>query len=205
MLFFPFQYWLAKCGYLAIYFLLTTGLFGLPVPDETLLTFLGYLASKKELLLIPTIGVAFLGSISGITISYLVGRLLGNLALKKAGRFLHISEKNLEKGELWFEKLGKWTLTFGYFIPGVRHIVAIIAGSTKLKIPIFVIYAYSGAFLWTATFVLLGYYLGEKWQPIIEKIQEHLLIASLVIVVLASIYFLIRKIKSNKKVKNDKL
>jgi membrane protein DedA with SNARE-associated domain len=203
MLFFPIQYWLAKYGYFAIYLLLTTGLFGLPVPDETLLTFLGYLVSKKELILIPTIGIAFLGSISGITISYLVGRVLGNLALKKAGRFLHVSEKNLEKGELWFEKLGKWTLAFGYFIPGVRHIVAIIAGSTKLKIPIFIIYAYSGAFAWTVTFILLGYYVGAKWQPIIEKIQEHLLIASLVIVVLAGIYFLIKKIKLNKE-KTDK-
>lgn len=176
MLFFPIEYWLVKYSYLAIYILLTTGIIGLPVPDETILTLTGYLVSKNELILIPTIAVSFLGSISGITISYLLGRLLGIFALKKTGRFLHISEKNLEKGELWFEKLGKWTLTFGYFIPGVRHIVAIIAGSTKLKVHIFATYAYSGALVWSITFILLGYYAGEKWKLISKSIENHLLL-----------------------------
>ena len=200
MLFFPIQYWLLKYSYLAIYVLLTTGIVGLPVPDETILTLLGYLVSKNELILFPTIAVAFLGSISGITISYLLGRLLGILALKKAGRFLHISEKNLEKGELWFEKLGKWTLTLGYFIPGVRHIVAIIAGSTKLKIHIFAIFAYSGALIWSITFILLGYYAGEKWQPIVEDIEKHLLIVGLLVIafVIGLIVFKYFKNKKNK-------
>ncbi len=198
MLFFPIEYWLAKYGYLAIYILLTGGILGLPVPDETLLTLSGYLVSKRELTLIPTLIFAFLGSISGITLSYLLGRLLGILALKKAGKFLHISGKSLERGELWFEKLGKWTLTFGYFIPGVRHIVAIIAGSTKLKPHIFVLYAYSGALIWSVSFILLGLYAGEKWQPLIEKIQHHLLLIGIIILVLVLIYFLI-KFLINKK------
>jgi membrane protein DedA with SNARE-associated domain len=200
MLFFPLEYWLAKYSYLAIYILLTTGILGLPVPDETILTLLGYLISKNQLLLIPTIIVAFLGSASGITISYFLGRLLGIFALKKAGRFLHISEKNLEKGELWFEKLGKWTLTIGYFIPGVRHIVAIIAGSTKLKIHIFFIFAYSGALLWSVSFILLGYYTGEKWQPIVESIEKHLLMLGILAtaVVAGVIIFKYLKNKKNK-------
>ncbi len=198
MLFFPIEYWLAKYSYLAIYILLTTGILGLPVPDETILTLLGYLVSKNQLALIPTFSVAFLGSASGITISYLLGRLLGILALKKAGKFLHISEKNLEKGELWFEKLGKWTLTFGYFIPGVRHIVAILAGSTKLKIHVFAIYAYSGAFVWSITFILLGYYAGEKWQPIVEGIEKHLLLVGFLIIGLLIIYLVFKYFRNKK-------
>lgn len=181
MLFSPIEYWLAKYSYVTIYILLTTGILGLPFPDETILTLLGYLVSKHELILVPTIVIAFLGSASGITLSYLLGRLLGILALKKAGRFLHISEKKLAKGEQWFEKMGKWTLTFGYFIPGVRHIVAIIAGSTKLKVHVFAVYAYCGALLWSITFILLGYYAGEKWQQIAGSIEKHLLFFGIII------------------------
>ena len=198
MLFFPINYLLLKYSYLAIFVLLSTGILGLPFPDETILTLLGYLVSKNELVLIPTIFVAFMGSISGITLSYILGRFLGILALKKAGRFLHISEKNLEKGELWFEKLGKWTLTIGYFIPGVRHIVAIIAGSTKLKVPIFVVYAYSGALLWSVTFILLGYYAGEKWQPIVESVEKHLLAISLFVIVIVLGYSLFKYLRNKK-------
>lgn len=200
MLFFPINYWLVKYGYLAIFVLLSTGILGLPFPDETILTLLGYLVSKNELVLIPTILVAFLGSISGITLSYIMGRFLGILALKKAGRFLHISEKNLEKGELWFEKLGKWTLTIGYFIPGVRHIVAIIAGSTKLKVPIFVAYAYSGALVWSVTFIFLGYYAGEKWQSIVKSVDKHLIAVSLFIFVLIIGYGLFKYLKNKNTV-----
>ena len=184
MLLFPIEYWLAKYSYLAIYILFTAGILGIPIPDETILTLLGYLVSKNELILLPTIATAFLGSASGITISYLLGRLLGILAIKKAGRFLHISEKNLAKGELWFEKLGKWTLTFGYFIPGVRHIVAIMAGSTKLKGHIFAVYAYTGAFIWSLTFILLGYYAGEKWPRISDAIEKHLLILGIFVFII---------------------
>ena len=198
MLFSPINYLLLKYSYLAIFVLLSTGILGLPFPDETILTLLGYLVSKNELVLIPTIFVAFMGSISGITLSYILGRFLGILALKKAGRFLHISEKNLEKGELWFEKLGKWTLTIGYFIPGVRHIVAIIAGSTKLKVPIFVVYAYSGALLWSVTFILLGYYAGEKWQPIVESVEKHLLAISLFVIVIVLGYSLFKYLRNKK-------
>ena len=90
MLFFPIQYWLLKYSYLAIYVLLTTGIVGLPVPDETILTLLGYLVSKNELILFPTIAVAFLGSISGITISY-----SRNTGIKKGRQvFAHIRKKS---------------------------------------------------------------------------------------------------------------
>jgi membrane protein DedA with SNARE-associated domain len=201
MLFFPIQYWLAKYSYLALYILLMTGIIGLPIPDETILAFSGYLINQKELILVPTLVAAFLGSATGITVSYLLGRLIGIIALKRAGKFLHISEKSLEKGELWFEKLGKWTLSFGYFIPGVRHIVAIIAGSTKLKFHVFALFAYSGAIVWTFTFILIGYYVGEKWEGLIEKIHKHFVFAGIVVIIIIAGYTLI-KIFLNKKRKS---
>ena len=37
--------WISQYGYLAIFLLLVMGIVGLPVPDETLLTFTGYLVS----------------------------------------------------------------------------------------------------------------------------------------------------------------
>ncbi len=38
--------WITQYGYLAIFCLLMFGIVGLPVPDETLLTFSGYLIYK---------------------------------------------------------------------------------------------------------------------------------------------------------------
>ena len=50
--------WIAQYGYLAIFLLLVCGIVGLPVPDETLLTFTGYLAFKGELSLAPAFAAA---------------------------------------------------------------------------------------------------------------------------------------------------
>src|ERR1035438_7205085 len=41
--------WIAQYGYLAIFSLLVLGIVGLPVPDETLLTFTGYLVFRGHL------------------------------------------------------------------------------------------------------------------------------------------------------------
>src|SRR5262249_10845952 len=57
--------WVSQFGYPALFSLLMLGIVGLPIPDETLLTFAGYLVFKNELNLIPTLATAFLGSSCG--------------------------------------------------------------------------------------------------------------------------------------------
>jgi len=61
-------------GYAAIFSLLVFGIVGLPVPDEWLMTFAGYLVYKRHLHLLPTYAAASLGSMCGITVSYVLGR-----------------------------------------------------------------------------------------------------------------------------------
>jgi len=60
-------------------------------------------------------------------------------------------QKRMDTLEHWFEHIGKWALAFGYFIPGVRHLTAIAAGSSGFPFPVFAKYAYGGALLWTET------------------------------------------------------
>ncbi len=67
------EQWIAQYGYLGIFSLLVLGIVGLPVPDETLLTLAGYLVYRGQLLLIPTVLAALLGSLCGITLSYSSG------------------------------------------------------------------------------------------------------------------------------------
>src|SRR5262244_3898353 len=69
--------WITQYGYIAIYALLVFGIVGLPVPDETLMTFTGYLVYTGHLSLVPAWLAAFCGSASGITISYILGRTFG--------------------------------------------------------------------------------------------------------------------------------
>src|SRR6266540_5084458 len=157
-------HWISQNGYPAIFFLLVLGIVGLPVPDETLLTFTGYLVFANHLHLFPAYLSAAGGSICGITISYLLGRTFGLALLNKYGRYIHLSEARINQAHQWFEHAGRWGLTFGYFIPGVRHFTAYAAGMSYLEFHIFALFAYAGALVWAATFITLGYFLGERWQ-----------------------------------------
>ncbi len=166
---------ITRFGYFGIFSVLMFGLFGLPVPDETLLTFCGYMVSRGDLLLIPTILAAFLGSCSGVSVSYLLGLKLGLPAIHKFGKYIHLDEKKLETVHRWFAGIGHWVLTFGYFIPGFRHITAIVAGTSCLEYRKFAPFAYSGALLWSVTFVTLGYYVGGRWETMSGRMHNILL------------------------------
>lgn len=174
------------------------GIFGLPIPDETILTFAGYLVSQKVLQLIPTIIISFLGSISGISISFFIGHTFGLKILFKYGRFFHVTPDKLEKTKKWFEGYGSWLFLIGYFIPGVRHLTAIIAGSTDTKYSKFALFAYIGGLLWSVTFIFLGYIVGKNWMIVIEQVRKHILISVLIILMLLLFYFFIKNRLSNK-------
>jgi len=158
--------WIMQYGYLAVFCLLMLGIVGLPAPDELLLAFVGYLIFQETLKAFPAALAALSGSICGITLSYVLGRTCGFPLIEKYGRFINLRMKHLEKVRRWFNRIGKWTLTVGYFFPGVRHFTGFVAGSSKLQLPVFAGYAYLGALLWAATFISLGYILGEEWPLI---------------------------------------
>jgi membrane protein DedA with SNARE-associated domain len=195
--------WVSHYGYAAIFSLLVLGIVGLPVPDEWLLTFAGYLVYKNHLHLWPTFASALLGSMCGITISYGLGRSLGLFLVHHYGRFFRITPEDLTRVHVWFERFGTWTLLIGYFIPGVRHLTAVIAGTSKERYLLFAIYAYSGALLWVTTFISLGYYFGDEWSHVLKQVQNHLSvfawIALALLVVLLIRWFTKKRAASNAK------
>ena len=180
--------WVSRFGYPAIFGLLVLGIVGLPIPDEWLLVFTGYLIFKGRLQPVPAIASAFAGSACGITCSYAIGRTLGLGAIHRYGRFLHIGEEQIHKVHDWFGRAGHWALLVGYFVPGVRHLTAIVAGTSKLEMRAFAAWAWTGAFAWVCTFVAVGWGLGEQWERAFAVIDRHIKIASLALAIVAAVW-----------------
>ncbi len=180
-------------GYPAIALLLAFGIVGLPVPDETLLTFAGYLAYKHHLALVPALAAAIAGSACGITVSYGLGRVFGLPLVHRIGRYVRLDEERINKAHAWFERFGGWALTFGYYIPGVRHFTAFAAGVSRLEAHWFALFAYSGAAIWSASFILLGYFLGERWEEAARAVRRHLFITAAAVGIMGGAYLLWRK------------
>ena len=138
---------LAHYGYVALFTLLVLGIVGLPVPDEALLLLAGYLVFTHELALAPTLAAAGLGSLCGITLSYALGRLIGRSVVHGLGRWVRVDPAHLARMQAWYVRGGKYLLLVGYYIPGVRHLTAYVAGALQLAPPVFALFAYTGGFL----------------------------------------------------------
>src|SRR5215468_1911829 len=153
--------WITDYGYFGIFFLLIFGIIGLPVPDEWLLVVSGYLAFKNILGLFPTLAIAALGSAGGLTVSYLLGRTSSDFIVRRYGRWLSIDDQKIARVQQWFQNLGRWVLVVGPFIPGVRNLMGYVAGASKLRMHVFMRFAYSGALISSTTFVAFGYFAGR--------------------------------------------
>ena len=182
-------------GYLGVFGSQMLGMFGLPVPDETILTFTGFLVPKNYLHPAPALLAAYLGSICGITLNYLVGRFVGFPLLHKYGNYLRLTDERINQAHGWFEKYGKFALFVGYFFPGLRHLTAFSAGASRLEYRYFAPYAYAGACVWVVTFMALGYFLGEEWPKIVPQIRSYLWITVGVLIFLALVAYLVWRIR----------
>ena len=188
----PLLDWVTQYGYPAVFALQMLGIIGFPMPDETLLVTVGFLVSQGGMSLPPALLAAACGSMCGITVSYSIGRFVGLPFVHKFGRFLHVTDENLAKMHNWFERYGKWTMLLAYYVPGVRHMAAIFAGTAKLPYHEFAIFAYSGAAVWTTTFILLGYYLGPQVKKLMPLIHEYLVVIAIAAVVLIVLVLVVR-------------
>ncbi len=148
-------------GYIGLSGLLMLGIVGLPIPDETLLTAVGFLVGQGQLALFPSVVAGVVGSCAGITVSFGLGRLLGRPALLGIGRWVHLTPQRLDQAQKYFERFGGIFVVIGFFIPGVRHLTAIAAGLSAMSWGRFASIAYAGACVWVCVFVLLGRTFGR--------------------------------------------
>jgi len=134
-----------------------------PIPTLAIFPTAGFLASQQGIPLIGLIPMIILGGI-GATIGtfaiYLIALKLGRVFLLRYLNYVKISEKKLERVEIWFEKYGDKAVFLGRMVPVMREMISIPAGLLKMKIPKFVIYTFAGSCIWSAGTILSGYYFG---------------------------------------------
>lgn len=193
-----FSHLLMEYGSLVLFLLLVLGIIALPIPEETLLVFSGALMAKGILNVHSTILAAVAGSLSGITISYILGLTGGFYLFHKYGSWIGITAQRLEKAKEWFNHYGKWSLFIGYFIPGIRHFTGFTAGTTGVGYRHFALYAYTGGIFWITTFLSIGYFFGDFCFAFLEDIDFKVVLAIGILCILGIAYFIWNKRASEK-------
>ncbi len=159
-----FEALLADYGYAALFFVFSLGVVGLPIPNEVVVMTGGAVSSEGLLLPVPAFLLSFAGICCGLTVGFVIGRYVGHPILTKFGAKGPKFEKNIERAQRLIGTYGSAALLFTYFIPFVRNMMPYVVGANAMKFRTFALYAYSGAFVWTAVFFLVGYFAGVQWS-----------------------------------------
>ncbi len=179
-------------------------LIGLFLPGDTLLFTAGFFAASGSLPLWAVIVVIFAAAIAGDNMGYFFGRKTGpKIFHKKEG--LLFRREYAERATTFYHKHGGITVLVARFIPYIRTLAPIIAGIGGMNRPKFILYNIMGAFLWTVSFVLFGYWLGVE---LAERLDDYLVPAFILGLLFAfspTIIYFIKNVQAHQNLKHKML
>ncbi len=142
----------------------------IPLPSEIIMPLAGWKLIKDTSLPVTFIVAAgaygALGNTVGSIIAYYIGAWAGRPLLNKYGRYILLSQHDLDIADRWFTRSGGWTVFVSRLLPVVRTYISLPAGIARMNIFKFIIYTFVGAFLWSTGLAYGGYLLGEHWESI---------------------------------------
>lgn len=179
-------------GYLGLFFMLWLGIFGIPVPNEVIIMTIGFAASEKVLNPVVTFFVAYSGILAALTSCYLIGRFVGRPLLQFFEQKKRFSKK-IDSSLRMIERYHAFSLSLSYFLPGVRNFVPFLYGFSKFSFKSFMIFSYSGAFVWLMLVFSVGYWFNDRIETVLLFGKELLIGAGAIALIVIFILKIIHK------------
>ena len=183
-----FQHVVESLGYPGLFVLVMLESTLVPVPSTLVFPFAGFLAAKGVFSLPAVLVINSVGALVGSGLGYLAGAAGGKPLLVKYGKYVLIRQKDIEKTEAWFSNHGKATIFIARFVPVVRHIISLPAGIARMRLVPFFVQTFLGATLWGGFLIVLGYYMGEHWDTVANKLTRFDLVIGVTIVVAVLVF-----------------
>lgn len=149
-------YWIA----LVVALLETTIGVGLFIPGSTTILFMGALASKGYFDLGDLLFFAIIGAIIGDNINYFIGKKYGAKIFSKG--FWFIKPAHFKKGKDFFKKHGAKSVFLGRFVPSLKEVIPLIAGTFDMERTPFMLWNILGAIGWSLVWVLSGFFFAQS-------------------------------------------
>ncbi len=174
------QWCLDNLNYWTITLLMAIESSVIPLPSELVVPPAAYKAAAGELNIYLVVFFSTLGAVIGSVVNYYLADFIGRpivyrFANSRFGHMLMINEAGVKKTEAFFDKNGAISIFTGRLLPGVRHLISIPAGLSKMNLPKFLLYTTLGAGLWNIILASIGYYL-ESFVPrdmLMTKVKEY--------------------------------
>ncbi len=153
---------IVQYGYGALFGVLFTESFGLPLPGETFLVAASFLALQGELDIWLVGLTAWAAAVLGDNVGYAIGRFGGRRLVMRHGARVGISAGRLNKAEHFFAHYGPEVVIVARFFPLLRQLNGIATGSAGMGWKRFVLYNALGGLLWVAAWSMGIYFFGRQ-------------------------------------------
>lgn len=153
-------------GYTILFVTILLDNAGLPIPGELLLVLFGAVARNSELSVTGGLAVGAAAALAGDSIGYWLGRLTGDRMLRAYCRLMFGSGACVTRAVAYYRHYGKATAIVGRFVMGVRAFLPSLAGSARMPYHRFLLADGLGAVLWSAVFLVAGYSVGWRLEPL---------------------------------------
>ena len=190
---------LGNLNYTTIFFLMLLESTVVPVPSELVVSPAAYHAASGNLNVVLVVLFATIGADVGASINYVAGYFLGRpiiykFANSRWGHLCLLNQEKVEKSEKYFYDHGVVATLTGRLIPGIRHLISIPAGLSKMPYWKFLFYTTIGAGVWHTILAALGWWLHsfvpeDQLNDKILEYGDYIKWAIILLVVLAIAYF----------------
>ncbi len=193
---------ITKLGYGGIFLAMVIQSAGIPLPSEVTIPFTGFLVSQGifDFWLATLSGT--LGCLIGASIAYAFGYYGGEplvrQLIKKYGKFVLISESDLDRAQKWFDRYDEAIIFFSRLLPVIRTFISLPAGIAQMNFKKFAFYTLVGSFISTVGLAFLGLKMGDNWHTLGAYFKKF----DLAIVILgtaAVVWYLQHKLKKHQK------
>ena len=193
-------------NYASITALMTVESSFIPFPSEVVIPPAVYVAGDQastlcatgtypvDVLIIVLFGT--LGAVIGAVINYALSVWLGRpiiykFADSKLGHLCLLSSEKIQRAEEYFREKGNVSTFVGRFIPGIRQLISIPAGLSRMHFGAFLWWTFLGAFIWNCILAVLGYVAAGQ-MDLIKEYSHELSVAILILLGAVILYYLIR-------------
>jgi membrane protein DedA with SNARE-associated domain len=176
----------------------------IPLPSEIIMPFSGFLVSQGrfDFWLVGLCGAIgnLLGSWAAYCLGYWGEGAVARRLIRRYGKFILLSEEELDKAEKLFRRYGDLIVFGSRVIPAVRTVISLPCGMVRLSLVKFSILTFFGSLIWSYFLTWLGVLLGKNWEilrPIFRKFD----IAIIILVIIAIGWYIWRRLKKATKEK----
>ncbi|RLB94121.1 MAG: hypothetical protein DRH50_06825 [Deltaproteobacteria bacterium] len=167
-----------------------------PAPGDTITAFGAFLVGTGRLGFTGMFIATTLGSLSGFMALFWAGQWLGRrYFIERDFRFFKAAD--IIRTEEWFRKYGYVLILLNRFLPGVRSVISVAGGISKLRVARVAWLALISCSVWNLIWISIGYTLGSNWQEAKGRIGDILANYNLAILFLAGIvilFIILRKV-----------